>query len=149
MGDRVSVDLAAIHEAQAAQIAENVARDLSVYAFDPGESRRYPCVVVDAADPWVSYHESFGDNALAELQLGVTVMVSGRYGDSLRALADYCSDGSGNNSSIRAAIETDRTWGGTVASCCVYRSHPPVVVADNADALAVTFDVTAILQRGV
>jgi hypothetical protein len=144
----MAFDVTAAHRALAEQISTNVARPVTVYPFDPGPGgRSYPCIVVDPGEPYVEYHGTFGDNALAGLELSVKVMIAAAEIDQRIALADFVSDGPGALSSIRAAIETDATWAGTVARSCVMRCHAPQVV-DDPDVLVAVFDVMADQHRG-
>lgn len=128
----MSLDLVEVHEALAAQIAANISRATHVYAFDPGDGgRSYPCVVVRPREPWVEYHRTMGDNALASIMVEVAVMVAATEIDARRALADYASNDSSSASSIRAAVEKvdsagKRTLGGVVCESVCYRAGVPV-----------------------
>ena len=143
----MSFNLAAIHNALAAQLEENIARSVHVYAFDPGETRQYPCITIDPGDPYVVYHETFGPNGLEGITLRVSVHINAAEIDQRIALADFCSDGAGMNSSVRQAVEVDQTWGGTVAtSVCIQVGAPEQ--ADELGVLTATFDVQAHQHRG-
>lgn len=143
----MALDLRAIHEALAEQIGSYVARPTNVYPFDPGDgARQYPAIVIDPGEPWVTYHETFGDNALQAITFAVRVLIVAAELDQRIALADYASDGSTATSSIRAAIESDMTFGGTVARS-VCRSCSGIEDIGGG-VLAVTFDVAADAHRG-
>lgn len=123
----MSLDIAAIHDELAAQVAANLQRDLTGYGFDPGPgARSYPCVIVRPRDPWVEFHRTFGDTCYHGIEVDVVVMVSAAQGDALRALADYASNDAESGSSMRAAIESDRTLGGLVEDLCCLRCETPV-----------------------
>lgn len=143
--------LADIVDELAAQIRSQMDRPTNVYVFDPGETRQYPCVIIEPGEPFVEYHTTFG-NALCEVQLEVTVMVSARTIDSQVAIYDYCGDGTDSPSSIRRAIELGRnhTTGGlngVIDDLAVYRVHKPTIDGDSG-ALTARFDVTAHVRRG-
>lgn len=140
--------LSEIHNALAGQIAACVQRPVNVYPFDPGPGgRQYPCITIDPGDPWTTYHETMGDNAVGVLRLVVRVHILANEIDQRIAIADFASDGDGAASSIRAAIESDPTWGGTVASSVVYHCNAPIP-GDQLDVLTAGFDVFAVGHRG-
>jgi hypothetical protein len=123
----VSLDLRTVHDALAQQLRDELDRSVTVYPFDPGD-RSYPCIVVRPRDSWIFYHESFGDNALATISVDVVVMVAGRAEDALRGLADYASNDATAGSSVRYAVESDVTLGGTVANAIVRQCGTPIEV---------------------
>lgn len=125
----MSLDIRNIHSALADQIRDNVARDVNVYAFDPGETRQYPCIVIRPRAPWVEYHVTMGDNALAGIEVDVVVMIAGSALDAQMTLADWASNDTSSLSSIRAAVEASRTLGGEVADLVCFRCGVPERVA--------------------
>lgn len=140
------LDLGLIHEAVAAQLRAHIERPCTVYAWDPGSTRQYPCLVVEPGDPWVEYHETFGDNALAGIELRVVAMVLAEEQSQRIALADFASAGPSARSSVMRAVEADVTFGGTCQSAVCYRVHPPTLGDDGT--LACVFDVSATQHRG-
>ena len=142
------MDLRAIREALAQQIADELSRPTTVYAQDPGATRQPPCIVIEPGEPYAEYHTTYG-NALVEVRLEVTVHVVSSDAISARvALGDYLSDVS--PSSVRAAIEAGRPassyLGGLADEIVCYRSHKPTPAPDT-NALTATFDVTVYARR--
>ena len=140
------MNVAVIHDALAAQLRSNIARDVTVYAFDPGEGgRSYPCIVIDPGDPYVEYHTTFGDNALAGIELRVRVLINAAELDQRIALADFSSAGTDAPSSILGAVETSLSLGNVVANVCCFRVHG--FEPDEPGVLSATFDVQVRTHR--
>lgn len=123
----MSLSLEAIHEALAQQLRDELDRSVTVYPFDPGD-RSYPCIVIRPRDPWVTYHESFGDNALAQINVDVVAMVAARAIDAQIALADFASNDATSGSSVRYAVESDVSLGGAVRNAFVRGAGIPTEV---------------------
>ena len=147
------LDLVSIHEAIAETLRARVARAVSVYPFDPGDGARdFPCLVVRPREPWVEYHETFGDNALQGVEFDVVAMVAAPRLDAWLALAAFASNAPESGSSIRGALETDNTLSGNVGNVVVYRCLAPVLVeGDQSGQTSVwelTFECALLEHRG-
>lgn len=127
----MSLDLAAVFESAATVVRGAVARDVTVYPFDPGSgARSYPCITFEPREPWVEYHETHGDNRVEGINFDTVVFVAGAKGDAMLALASFASDASASGSSIRRAVETADSngrpsLGGVVAYAICYRCGVP------------------------
>ena len=143
------MDLRAIRNALAAQIKDNVARDVTVYPYDPGPTRQPPCVVIEPGEPFAEYHTDFGASGI-DVLLEVVVHVQASDELSKRiALDDFCSDIGA--SSISRAVEINKSTtagalGGLVDDIVCDRAHRPVPAPDT-DALTVTFDLRALARK--
>ena len=114
----MSVNLQAIREALAAQVRANVAKNINVYAYDTLSSGTFPAINVQATNPYVTYHESFGDRALAGVELVLEIITTSADGLSAHLLMDaLLSPGLANSASVLEAVEVDPTLGGVVANC--------------------------------
>jgi hypothetical protein len=140
------LDLVAIHEGFAAQLRTHISRDVTIYPFDPGSARSYPCIVIDPGDPWAEYHETFGDNAIAGIELRIKVYIAADDLSQRLALADFASAHVGATSSILRAIEADTDVGGVV-SCAVVHRVGALEQADEDGVMMATFDVSAMAHR--
>jgi len=113
----MSVNLQAIREALAAQVRANVAKNINVYAYDVGAGT-FPAILVQATNPYVTYHESFGDRALAGIELVLEIVTVSADGASAYLMMDaLLSPGLANSASVLEAVEIDPTLGGVVANC--------------------------------
>lgn len=138
----MAFDLAAVKTALVNQVqtAMPAGRTLNAYPQDPGEVRSCPSVATKPGEPYVLYHLTFGDNALCAVNLILEVRVQAREIDAQIAIDAYCSAGTGQTASIRAAVEADRTLGGVVGDCCVMAVHVPEEPDESGDLVA-RFDV--------
>jgi len=115
----MSLDLAVIHEALAAQIRGFVSRDINVAAF-PYAGKPAPYVEVWPDPEWIAYGGTMGPNGLADIQVVLRLAVSTANPETaFRQVTDFCSVGTGNPSSIPDAVMADRTLGGSVSDAVV------------------------------
>lgn len=110
------VDLEAISKGLADTITANTS-GLNVY-WCPIDNPRYPAAVVTPVAPFISYHETFGDNGLTAINFEIRVFASAVSPESA-AIALYGFLGVGTENSVFDAAESDRTWGGTVGDAWV------------------------------
>jgi hypothetical protein len=121
----MALDLEAIHTAVADQIRNNVAREINVFPLRP-ENPPFPYLAVVPGDPYVSYHETFASStvgALCDVQLELLIVQNARSIDAQMFILELLSAGTGENSSVVDAIETDRTLGGVVETCLALRAN--------------------------
>ncbi len=124
------LDPQAIHELVAITISEYVERAVNCYAFEPNTAQ-YPAAVVLADEPYITYHQTFGDNALCTMRLRVAVMVRATdTQDAHAVMADLLGAGVNRRSSVVDALEqkTDDGYvrlGGQVECCTVFAASRP------------------------
>lgn len=109
--------LADIRAALAAAVG-NVAMDLQVSAYMLAKPTP-PCAQVVPDE--MEYHQSFGSGAIENWGLLVQVMVAANSDQGSQQLLDQLLESSGALS-IKAAIEADKTLGGTVLSAVVTKT---------------------------
>ena len=69
----MSFDPAAVHDALAATIIDGfLLEKLNVYPF-PMVAPAMPCAIVTPADPYITYHGSFGPSRVGEIRVTVEV----------------------------------------------------------------------------
>lgn len=143
----MALDLERVRRAVAETIKAGVDRAVNVYAYMP-DAPAFPCAVVAPGDPYVTYHETFGDRALAQLSFSIHIGATSRAEDSLILIDDMLSSGAGKLSSVIDALEADPTLGAAVHSCTVMSAtilHPG---QPNAQVFAATLAVTIYESRG-
>lgn len=123
------LSLQAIRVALATQISANVARQPSVFAYDPENRSGHNIVIKPAAD-YVAYFGTMGPNGTADILLEIDIEVPGRLADSQIAMDDYLSAGTGNDSSVVDAIHANKTLGGLVDNCVCLTADGPDLTVD-------------------
>ena len=121
------LDLAAIAKALADQIRNETGSALNCYWW-PLPAYRLPAAIVDpgVGDQFVTYHESFGSNAVCQVHFTVTVRVSAVSPESaVETMYAFLSSGTGHTRSVFDAIEADRTLDGTVENSWCEAASPP------------------------
>lgn len=109
-----------------AQLREGLATNLrtisgvEVYEREGGMVNA-PCIVVTT--PSVDYHQTFGSNSLIRYSFTVTVLVMSADQEQQNYDMDQYLD-NGSSTSVRAALETDRTLGGVAESLIVTSFRP-------------------------
>ena len=123
----MSLNLQAIREGLAAQIKVRVARSFNTDGYE-GTAGTFPMIVIKPGNPYVTYHESFGDRALAGIELLIEVTTTAADGKSAYVVMDQVlSPGLSNTSSILEAVEADNTIGGLVANVWVSEVSAPTL----------------------
>ena len=105
--------LSEVRAALKAQLDANLTgREQTVHAHPQGDYT-YPAVVIDLADgDPIDYWQTFGPGGLAGVRFVVSVETAGLDRESASIARDeYLSVGSGNGSSIIAAVHADPTLG--------------------------------------
>jgi len=121
----MSVDLQAIREALASQLRANISKNINCYSYDVGAGT-FPAITIDAGSPYIAYHESFGDRALAGIELVLRITTTSADGASSWLLMDsLLSPGLVNTMSVLEAVELDSTLGGVVANVWVSSASEP------------------------
>jgi hypothetical protein len=109
--------LADVHRALAEQVRARIQRDVNVSPW-PFSQMPVPRIEVWPADNYLNYYElSDSDDAVAPVQLELVVETSTDPESGFIVLTDLL-DWEGP-SSLRAAVMSDRTLGGTVDDCVV------------------------------
>ena len=106
-----------IRTALAAQIRDNVARDVTVDEYPNTGTTRYPRTTVDYAEDFVDYWVTFGSAGVAAIRFVLRLEVGSSVGreDVAKRMDDFLSAGTGNGSSIVDALYADNTLG--LAGC--------------------------------
>lgn len=116
----MSLNLTAIREALADQIQAGISEEISCFPYNTPKTGT--CIVIREPDQYVGYHETFGANGIADVQLIVDLVVSAMSEDAQRLLDEMRSSGLGMTNSVIDAIEADKTLNGTVSDCIVRSS---------------------------
>ena len=145
----MALDIKAITTALANQIDANTSRALACYELQPPTEPQFPCAIVRASEPLVTYHETMGAGVgvLCQLNLEVVVIASGASDiDSQVVVMDLLSSGTGKTNSIIDAIETDRTLGGVVADAFVVQASGLSKVSNDTGTEAVMSTLTVTIR---
>lgn len=148
----MAIDLAAVAKGLSDQIAAEIST-LHCYWW-PLPKYAFPAAIVapGVGDEFVTYHESFGSNAVCQAHFTVTLQVSAVSPESaVTTMYAFLSAGTGQTSSVFDAIESDRTFGGTVkSSWCELATAPAWVEspADGTSVLSATLHVHCAEHRG-
>jgi hypothetical protein len=133
--------LQAIREALAAQIRTNVARSVTVFAYDPEARSGHNITIIPAAEYII--FSTIGSNWGTVVNFDIRVEVPGRLADSQIAVDDYLSAGTGNTSSVIDAVHG--TLGGLVEDCIVTSVDGSDLTVDP---LTVVLHVQVMTSRG-
>lgn len=139
----MALDLQAIREALKAQLDEELARDINVYAYRPANPVP-PYVAVISGDPYISYYETFASSAVGSLCDVQLELIIGQTADAISAqvfIDDLLSAGAGQTSSVIDALEADPTLGGVVATCIALRAGPIVFAEDGSATASVPLQI--------
>jgi hypothetical protein len=113
-----SLDLVAIRQALADQIADNTS--LRVYPIIP-DVPEFPCCTIESGDPYIELHQAMtgalGTLVKVNLTVSVYVAASSSWRDAQTQLDRLLSSGLTPDNCVYSAIESDRTLDGTVQDC--------------------------------
>lgn len=137
------VNLRAIRDGLAAQISNGLARHVSVDAY-PGTTSVLPNITIESSQPYVTYHETFGDRCLVGIELSLLVVTAAADGRSAWiVMDDLLSPGGSNASSVVHAVEADPTIGGLVGNCWVSIADAAQINADGHVECMLSVHITA------
>lgn len=121
----MALDVEAIHEALANQIAAGIARgngasqSITVRPY-PFSDADLPRIEIHPGNPWLVYFGTFGAAGISDVNVTVVVELETANGATwLGQASDLLNAGTGETNSIVDAIVADVTLGGVVQTCVV------------------------------
>lgn len=121
----MALDVEAIHQALANQIAAGIARgnganqDITVRPY-PFSAAELPRIEIHPGSPWVVYFGTFGSAGISDVNVIVVVELETANAETwLGQASGLVSAGTGETNSIVDAILADPTLGGVVQTCMV------------------------------
>jgi len=131
----MALDLAAIHEALAAQVRAYIADDWNVAAY-PMSGMERPLIEVWPGSEYVSPWETMSGTGIVAVGLRLVMTIGGDWETDFLQITRALSIGTDNGTSLVDAVMSDKTLGGLVETMIAARPDSPMTwTPGNADAL--------------